>query len=195
MEELEKVELVREKCDVSYEEAREALKASDYDVLDAIVQLERAAKEAKEAVDKMNAPEEPEVIEAIPEIIEPEEEPEVAVDPEPEPQPEVKSAPKAEQAKAHKVWNSFRDSVKRVLRGGLDLTFVAERNGEEVFSVPVLFVVIGLLMWGAAIWLMVIGLFFGFRYRTEGASPMTINVNEAMDKAADLAEDIKRDIA
>ena len=40
MEELEKVELVREKCDVSYEEAREALKASDYDVLDAIVQLE-----------------------------------------------------------------------------------------------------------------------------------------------------------
>ena len=179
MEELEKVELVREKCDVSYEEAREALKASDYDVLDAIVQLERAAKEAKEAVAKMNAPEEPEV----------------AVDPEPEPQPEVKSAPKAEQAKAHKVWNSFRDSVKRVLRGGLDLTFVAERNGEEVFSVPVLFVVIGLLMWGAAIWLMVIGLFFGFRYRIEGASPMTINVNEAMDKAADLAEDIKRDIA
>jgi hypothetical protein len=38
-----------------------------------------------------------------------------------------------------------------------------------------------------------VGLFFGFRYRIEGASPLTIDVNEAMDKAADAAESIKND--
>ena len=37
MEMLEKVELVREKTGVSYQEARDALEATDYDVLDAII--------------------------------------------------------------------------------------------------------------------------------------------------------------
>ena len=46
MDRLEKVELVREKCGVSYEEARDALEACGYDVLDAIVKLEREGKTA-----------------------------------------------------------------------------------------------------------------------------------------------------
>ena len=195
MEELEKVELVREKCNVSYEEAREALKAHDYDVLDAIVQLERKAKaqaevEPKVEAETKTAAPEPEVIEAEAEILEPE-----VTEGEASCEAGAQAEPKSGPSKASKAWGSFRNSARHVLRGGLDLTFVAERNGEEVFTVPVLFVVIGLLMWGAAIWLMVIGLFFGFRYRIEGANPVTINVNEAMNKAADLAEDIKRDIA
>ena len=44
MDNLEKVELVREKCGVSYEAAKDALEANDYDVLEAIVYLERAGK-------------------------------------------------------------------------------------------------------------------------------------------------------
>ena len=48
MENLEKVELVREKCGVSYEEAREALEATGYEVLDAIIMLEREGKTAQE---------------------------------------------------------------------------------------------------------------------------------------------------
>jgi hypothetical protein len=44
MDKLEKVELVREKCGVSYQDAKEALEACDYDVLDAIIWLERAGK-------------------------------------------------------------------------------------------------------------------------------------------------------
>ena len=190
MEELEKVELVREKCNVSYEEAREALKASDYDVLDAIVQLEREAKTQAETKNEVEAKVEPEVIEAEAEILEPE------VNGGEEPyETGAQTDSKSGSSKASKAWGSFRNSARNVLRGGLDLTFVAERNGEVLFTVPVLIVVLGLLMWGAAIWLMVIGLFFGFRYRIEGANPVTINVNEAMNKAADLAEDIKRNVA
>ena len=44
MNKLDKVETVREKTGVTYEEAREALEHHDYDVLDAIVELEQQGK-------------------------------------------------------------------------------------------------------------------------------------------------------
>ena len=44
MEMLEKVELVREKTGVSYQDAKDALEAVDYDVLDAIIWLESHGK-------------------------------------------------------------------------------------------------------------------------------------------------------
>ena len=73
------------------------------------------------------------------------------------------------------------------------MTFIAERHGERVVAVPLLLVIIGILAWGASIWLLIIGLFFNFRYRIEGASPVTIDVNDAMNKAADAAENFKGD--
>ena len=44
MDEFEKVEKLREKANVSYEEARDALRASDGDILDAMVYLEKLGK-------------------------------------------------------------------------------------------------------------------------------------------------------
>ena len=44
MDELEKVEKLRERANVSYEEAKEALEKSNGDLLDAIVYLERQGK-------------------------------------------------------------------------------------------------------------------------------------------------------
>src|SRR5699024_11972032 len=44
MEQLEKVEKLRERADVSYEEAKEALEACDWDLLDAMVWLEKRGK-------------------------------------------------------------------------------------------------------------------------------------------------------
>ena len=41
MDKLEKVEKLREKTGVSYEEAKNALEACDYDLLDAIIYLEK----------------------------------------------------------------------------------------------------------------------------------------------------------
>ena len=40
MEQLEKVEKLRQRANVSYEEAKEALEASDWDLLDAMVYLD-----------------------------------------------------------------------------------------------------------------------------------------------------------
>ena len=44
MEQLEKVEKLRERANVTYEEAKEALEASNWDLLDAMVYLEKNGK-------------------------------------------------------------------------------------------------------------------------------------------------------
>lgn len=220
MEILEKVELVRERTHVSYEKARKALEACDYDVLEAIIAIEREAMaETAKAVEELlsekpvveDATEEPEpevVVEPEPEVViepetEAEDEPEPAVEPEPErdyaAEKEARRAASQAKREAAKskfaaACNSFAEQVKRLVNAGLKMTFVAERYGERVCELPVLLVIIGLLIWGAALWLMIIGMFFGFRYRIEGASAVTFDVNAVMDKAADVADDIKRDL-
>lgn len=275
MEKLEMVELVREKSGVSYEEAREALEACEYDVLDAIVKIEREHKPVEPTVRYAQvAPVDEPVVEEAPEAATAEEAPEATVveeapefvvaevidsdlaaeaenlarvvaearataDAEAEAQAradaEARAAAEAEAAareaaraaaaaqareaaearaaaravrraqaaerraarreKFHAAWSGFWAEFKNVLRAGLRMTFVAERDGEQMFSLPLLFMVIGVLVWGATLWLLVIGLFFGFRYRIDGAGTFTVDVNKAMDKAADVAEDIKNDLA
>jgi hypothetical protein len=176
MDMLEKVELVREKTGVSYQDARDALEANNNDVLDAIIWLEGQGKtETRTAsyetgsttTTKMSSPE---MVEA---------------------QQEYHKSSK--RTKFGEIWSNFCQEVKRIFRAGLDMTFIAERKGERVLAIPLLFVVIGILCWGAALWLLILGLFFGFRYRVEGASPLTIDVNDAMNKVADAAESIKDD--
>ena len=44
MDKLEKVEKLRERANVSYEEAKAALEANDWDLLDAMVALEKSGK-------------------------------------------------------------------------------------------------------------------------------------------------------
>ena len=177
MDLLEKVELVREQTGVSYQDARDALEANNNDVLDAIIWLEGQGKtEARTAsyetgstTTKVSSPE---MVEA---------------------QQEYQKSSK--RTKFGEVWSNFCNEVKHIFRAGLDMTFIAERHSERVLAIPLLFVVIGILCWGAALWLLIIGLFFGFRYRIEGASPVTIDVNDAMDKAAEAAESIKNDFS
>jgi hypothetical protein len=177
MDMLEKVELVREKTGVSYQDARDALEANNNDVLDAIIWLESQGKtEARTAsyetgstTTKVSSPE---MVEA---------------------QQEYQKSTK--RTKLGEIWSNFCDETKRIFRAGLDMTFIAERHNERVLAIPLLFVVIGILCWGAALWLLILGLFFGFRYRIEGAGPLTIDVNDAMSKAADTAESIKNDLS
>lgn len=175
MEKLEKVELVREKCGVSYEEAKRALEACEFDVLDAIVMLEREGKAATQTASFATATESAGTISD-----------EMA-------RAQTEYHEQSKKSKFGEVWDSFCSQVKNLVRSGLDMTFIAERNGERVIAIPLLFIVIGILVWGAALWLMIIGLFFGFRYRIEGAGSITFDVNDAMDKAADVAEDLKND--
>jgi len=176
MEKLEKVELVREKCGVTYEEAKNALEACDYDVLDAIVKLEREGKAQAATASYATFTEaehhvSPEMTRAQAEYHE-----------------------SSKKTKVGDLWTSLCAHVKEFINAGFEMTFIAEREGERVVALPLLILLIGMFIWGISIWLLIIGLFFGFRYRIEGASPLTIDVNEAMDKVADVAEGIRSDL-
>ncbi|EUB31318.1 hypothetical protein HMPREF1503_1760 [Olsenella uli MSTE5] len=176
MERLEKVELIREKCDVSYEDAKEALDANGDDVLDAIIWLERSGKARTQSAHcSTNSTAQQPVSD------------------------EMRAAQEAyqESAKRTDFWEHVHSAmgvIKDLLRKSVETSFVAERNGRQVLSVPVLVMLLGILLWGATIWLVIIGLFLGLRYRFEGVRSVTVDLNGAMDKAADAAETIKRDL-
>lgn len=183
MEMLEKVELIREKCNVSYEEARNALTACNGDVLDAIVMLENEHK----VTERMPTVEQREP-EAAPEVTY--ELPEAAAGTGYTANAQAQASPSANSA-----WRRFCAKCKELWNAGMEMTFVAERKGERVLALPVALVVLGMLLWGATLWLMVLGLFFGLRYRIEGDGRAAQTVNDAMDKAADAADNIKESIA
>lgn len=173
MDELDKVERVREKTQVSYEDAKAALDAHDGNVLDTIIELERSGKahttSASYASYSTQAQSEP-------------------VSPE---------MGRAQEAYRRSVKTSeFWEGVKNVFRKSIDYKFIVLSKDEEIVRVPVLVPICGLLFWGATIWILIVGLFFGLRYRIVGdASTMTDGINDAMDTAADAAETIKQDVA
>ena len=179
MEMLEKVELIREKCNVSYEEARNALETCEGDVLDAIVLLENAQKATERMPKAEQAPEQATIPEAAYEL----------------PESPVAEPTVSRDSKVAGVWKRFCAQCKEIWHAGMTQTFVAERKGEQMFALPVAIVVLGLLFWGASLWLLVIGLFLGLRYHIEGEGKVTDGINDAMDKASEVATDIKESIA
>ncbi len=179
MEKLRKVELVREKCGVSYEDACEALEACNYDVLDAIIWLERAGKTTKQSAHYSTASQGAPTQEST---------------------TPTQLAIAQSTAQGHRTDSRFEErmntvweSLKNLIHAGLENTFVAEREGKRVLAIPVLFVILGIFLWGASLVLLIIGLFFGLRYHIEGQRPATVDVNDVMDRVADAAETIKND--
>lgn len=180
MEKMEKVELIREKTGVSYEDAKAALDACEEDVLDAIIWLERNGKTATKTVSaSTSAPAEP------------------ADTPTVSAEMVAAQAHYQESSKKSHVGENldrFWESVKRLFRRGVEVEFIAIHNDREAVRVPILVPILGLIFWGATIWLLIIGLFFGMRYRIDGAASTAVDINDMMDKAADVADNIKKDV-
>lgn len=177
MDQLEKVEKIREKTGVTYEEAKHALDACGGDVLDALVYLEGKGKVK---------------------------EPEVSV-----------YTTKAEGAGASEAFQqaaqsyeaaykeTFGDHVKkfvkwcgRLVKKGCENFFIVSKSEEELATLPVLVMILLLLF---ASWvtvpLLIVGLFFGFRYSFKGAITQAVDVNTACEKAAEAAETIKQEFS
>lgn len=176
MDKLEKVERICEKCGVSYEDAKAALDACNDDMLDAIIWLERAGKTNKQTAHYTTKPPSQEIV-----------------------SPEMVAAQAAYEKSSRKSdfsqhMSAFWDAFKNLLHKSVDTKFVATRNGKEFFSLPVIIPIAGIFLWGATIWLLIIGLFFNIRYHLEDTKPITVDVNDAMDKIADAAETLKKDV-
>ncbi|MBS5450286.1 MAG: UBA/TS-N domain protein [Coriobacteriia bacterium] len=178
-EKMRKAELVRDKTGVSFEEARAALELSGYDVLDAVVLLERqgktAAKTASYATSGATSADEQDAARMA------------------QAQSDYEQSTKA---------NAFVDGfsrfmgwLKRVLRKSVDTSLVAERQGRQMFSMPILIVILLVVF---AFWvtipLLIISLFFEFRYHFDGVGTIEVNLNDLSDKASDGVDNLKRTV-
>ena len=167
MENLEKVEKIREKTGVTYEEAKKALEACDWDVLDAIVYLE--------ALGKINNPTGGSYKTSV------------------ETSKEFKEA-KADYEEKSKV-KDFGDWCGGVFEKLMQVKFTVTRHEKEVLSVPSLVLIFALLILPITLPLAIVGLFFDCRYHLDGVDNVSVNVNDALNKASNVAEDVKAGFA
>ncbi len=172
---MEQVEKLRAKANVSYDEAKSALEASNGDMLDAIIYLERQGKVMppendgfyrSDASSEQNAQQETR---------------------------QKNDTPQYETFK--QTMGRFGRWLRKLVARGNENFFEVRKEKTLIMSMPVTALVVLLIF---AFWfvvpVLVVGLFFGWRYQFRGADLEKTGVNNVMDSAADAAENIKKDV-
>jgi len=180
MTELEKVEKLREKANVTFAEAKEALENSGGDILDALIYLENNGKVTEPAGGGFFSG------------------------------ADMQTGTESTSSKNYSSNNQeggsgeeFADLMKRfgafclkMFNKGLNNHLEATKGEQHLFSCPVLIVILlaAFFFW-VTIPLFVISLFCGFRYRFVGADLGKDSVNAVMDGATSVVNDVKRTFA
>ena len=169
MDKLEKVEKLRERANVTYEEARDALERTDWDLLDAIVILEKMGKtKMPERSTFSTSYDEQKEYEKVQEKVEQQKE----------------SAPTFGRV--------IKRAFKKLLRFARRTRLRVVREGKTIFILPtLLFIVVLLASWHVMIPILIIALFFGVRYSFEGDSQEAGTANDILDKAGSFAAGVR----
>ena len=171
MDLMEKVERLREKTGCSYSEAKAALEETDGELLEALCWLEQHGKAMLVSVSCSTEDREP-----------PKQEPE------PEPRKKPEDGPISRGFRS--LWDGLVSLIRKCNQTELVMT---NRSGQREFGLPLtLFIILLLVAFWVVLALLVVALFFGNRFSVEGALQHQ-EVNEVLDKAADLAEEIKEE--
>ncbi len=195
MENYQKVEQLVNKAGCSYEDAKAALEGCEWDMLDAVISLEREGKISKETAEQKT--EEP--IEIIPEVSSDK------VSGNNSQQityvyaegqdgnnggTENTGNSKKEPKKIRKLWNR----IKSILMNNRMLIF--KSNGQQIVDLPILIPVIALIafFWATLI-LAGVAMVFGCRFHFEGEDLGKATINNTMDKATDYAEKVRSDFS
>ena len=180
MTELEKVEKLREKADVSFAEAKEALDKANGDVLDALILLESQGKATVPAGGGFFSG---------------------AGTPAPQKHQHYNYSYNQGGAQSPNRGESFSSVMKRFGRfclkmfqkGNSNFLDATSKGGEHMFSCPVTVLVLLLIFFfWVTVPLLVISLFLGFRYRFRGDDLGRDSVNSVMDNASNVVDDVKR---
>lgn len=168
MEMLEKVEKLREKANVSYEDAKKALEDANGDILDAMILLEKEGK--TNGPKKESYSTRYEDSDMYVSVVENEDD---------------------EKSNKNDKGGKIRENLKAFAKKLFDNNFVLERGGNTIIDIPIwVFLLIVLATW-EIIWLVIIiSLFFGCHYSFQGPNDLSV-LNEATAKASEAAECIK----
>ena len=168
MEMIEKVERLREKANVSYEEAKAALEQTGGELLDAIVLLERQGK-VKEPAHSNFSTEYEEQKEYI----------------------KVRDKVEEQENSAPSMGRTIGRLFRGLIRFIKQTTFIVTKGEDTVFTMPTLvFALLLFFFWEVLAPVMVIALFFGVRYSFEGEEEAE-KANSILHKAGDFAQDVK----
>lgn len=173
MEEMEKKELVKklsDKAQIAEEEARAILERNNWDILDSMLELERAGRihdaGAKTGTGYSTENQNTQEFQQV--------------------------TVTASRTSDESTGSKLKRILKKLFRKSLDNDFVVSRKGKEVFHLPVLVMLILLILWfWQTVVLFCVGLLLGFRYSFKGRDLGTESVNQTMEKMAECAEDIK----
>jgi len=177
MTRLEMVEKIREKTGVTYEEARETLENSNWDMLDAIVAIEREnMKDASAA--------EPEV-QAEPVYVQPE--PEVTA-----PAPKKRVVRRATNGEVGDKIASILRWLGNLIRKGEENHIEVTRKDESILKLSITsLVLLFMITWFVPAVLIVAGIFTGYKFHFVGTGIAGKIVNSASEKASAKADEIK----
>ena len=179
---LEQVEKLREKANVSYDEAKAALDAANGDLLEALIYLEKEGKVNTPSGGGYYSSEKVEVEGSN-------------VEPRNENCGEKQNRDYSSGESFSSLMKRFGNFCLKIIRKGNTNYFEVLLGQESKALLPVTVLVLLLVF---AFWitipLIVIGLFFGFRYRFNGPDFNGNAVNDAMNSAAVAAENLKKSI-
>ena len=190
MTELEKVEKLREKADVSFAEAKEALDHADGDILGALIYLENQGKSTVPAGGGFFSGAGTDNVTRMPEL-------------------DYRggrsgksgktAGGNAQRSEAQRNGESFREMMRRfgnfclkMLEKGNSNYLDAKKNDSLAFSCPVTAVValVVFLFW-ITIPLFIISIFCGYRYSFRGEDLGRESINRVMESAAVVVDDMK----
>lgn len=176
MENFEKVEKLREKTGVSYEDAKTVLEQNNYDMLDAMIALERQGK--------VTPPDEGSYTTGADKDMENVKKFEVA-----QKQYEKNCSKGAFREGCRKLV----DFIRMLVNKSLEIHFCINKDGQRLAAVPVLVLILLFCFFWVTLPLLIIGLFFGFTYNFTGVDKVVVDVNDVCDKASQTAENIKNE--
>ena len=169
MDMFEKVDKLRERANVSYEEAKDALDRSNGDILDAMILLEREGKTRKEGTGFFSTNGSTDSV-------------------------YEENEKQVRKEQINENGRSFGDKVKELFRKSTVNYLVIEHKGETLIKMPILaFVLIMLFAWYAAVIAIVVSLFCGCKYSFTGESDLKA-ANNVCDKAGELATQVKEKV-
>lgn len=162
MDHLEMVEKLREKANVSYEEASAALEKCNWDLLDALLLLEGEGRLNENGA----APKQENYT--------------------------TRPKPQKEKKEGHGGFAMLMHGLAQVIRRLNAVQLLVKKNGESRLELPmsVVLLLVIISIWAVAI-AAVVAMFLGYRFSVKGLS-FDDSVNAAMDKAGNFVDDVAK---
>lgn len=166
MTQLEMVEKLRESTGLGYEEAKNVLERNNWDILDAMVELERSGKTSGAASYST-----------------------------PEKKPVYPTPPASQKKKADNGFTRAMKWCWELIKKSCRNSLAAIRKEDTMLELPILvFLILLCTCFWIIVPVMVVGLFFDVRYRFQGPDINGRLANAVMDSAADAAQDLREKV-